>query len=1075
MLRHVCASSDLSTHMVLAIWTRRYQSKRADNDAQATMIYRFQDFELDEARLKLRRAGVDVAIQARVLRALLYLVRHRDRVVLKDELCDAVWQEIVVSDAALAQVIMHVRKALGDEGEQQTLVKTVRGRGFRFIADVTALTVTPVAVAATHARPAQHSLLGRASELQTLLGFAESALHSRGACVVIGGEPGIGKTSLVEALSAEASARGIDVAWGKAWEDGGAPPFWPFIQVLRTLIDRHGLELLKRLSGASWPELAGLLAEALDGAEPAGPRVPAGESAKNRFRLFDAFSRLLRALCAGNAHVRPQLIVLEDLHACDEASLSLLRYLSRELSGAALLIVGTFRDLALAQLPALRALVDAVPPAQRLQLSALQPHDSALLLAKNLSEPPSQRLAACVHELSEGNPLCIAELARHITQGNLPQLSQASSLDTAVPERISQAVRMQLSSLPQETVEALTCASALGRSFAQPTLARLLAVSELQLLERLAPALACGMLRPPSNAAAELCFAHALVRNAVYAELSSHRRARLHQSIAELLEQRADPALMPLFELAHHYHLAASSGGRLKAIEFAVRAAEHAGEMRAFEASAELHERAFALSTLHGVSSMELLSQAFWTGAACYMAGQLAQAVHYFDRAAEIARKLKAHDAVAEAVGAACFVLRGTIMFDRVRHQQIREALRMLPEGDSLMKAALIAVSTLGELPHDALLRRRAAAQQGIAMARRLGEPIALAQALSSSHLALWGTAHPDELAVIANELVAVAREIADSETLLDALIWRISDSFERGDAERMDVDATEYLSLLDGHHSGWHRYMAAIVQCMQESCLGNFARADALSLRAAELGEQQREPSARSFYAVRQLFRWLDGRVECSEGCELDPPAQLPTAYHALWLLAWVRCGRERQARTALGIARTRGFENIPLSPLRRPTLAVYALCACELDDSDRAEALYQALLEYDGQHIVLQPGVYIGPTAYFLGMLAARLDRASSAAQHFESALLACETMRSRSGLWRVQQGYARMLIQSARPASTPAAHGTLAHARAEQLVAQAHGLSEELDCEPWKNQTLELMRELQRLQPRLTQVAG
>jgi DNA-binding winged helix-turn-helix (wHTH) protein/tetratricopeptide (TPR) repeat protein len=1068
--------------MVLAFWTRRYQSKRADNDAQATMIYRFQDFELDEARLELRRAGVDVAIQARVLRALLYLVRHRDRVVLKDELCDAVWQEIVVSDAALAQVIMHVRKALGDEGEQQTLLKTVRGRGFRFIADVTVLTGTSVAVAAAPALPAQHALLGRASELQTLLGFAEAALHNRGACVVIGGEPGIGKTTLVEALSAEVSARGVDVAWGKAWEDGGAPPFWPFIQVLRALIDRHGLERMKRASGASWPELAGLLARALDGAEPAGPRVPSGESARNRFRLFDAFSRLLRALCADSTHARPQLIIIEDLHACDEASLSLLRYLSRELSGAALLIVATYRDVALAQLPALRALVDAMPPAQRLQLSALQPHDSALLLAKNLSEPPSQRLAACVHELSEGNPLCIAELARHISQGNLPRLSGASSLDTAVPERIGQAVRMQLSSLPAETVAALTCASAFGRSFTQPVLAQLLAVSELQLLERLAPALSCGIVRASSSAAAELCFAHALVRNAIYAELASHRRAQLHQSIAELLEQRADPALVPVFELAHHYHLAACSGGRLKAIEFAVRAAGHAAEMRAFEASAELYERAFALSTLEGVPSQELLSRATSAGVACYMAGQLAQAVSYFDRAAEIARKLKAYPELALAVGSTCFVLRGTLMFDRARHQHVREALRALPDGDSAIKAMLLAIGTLGESAQDPLVQRRAAAHQGIAMARRLGDPTVLVRALSSGHLALWGSVPPDELAAIANELVAVSRAVEDGEMLLDALLWRILDSFERCDVDTMEADSSEYLTLLDAHHSGWHRYMVAILQSMQESCHGNFADADALSLRAAELGEQQREPSARSFYAVRQLFRWLDGRVECVDGCELDPPWQLPAAYHPLWLLAWVRCGRERQARSALAIARSRGFEHIPLSPLRKPTLAVYALCACELDDLDSAEELYRALLEFDGQLIVLQPGVCVGPTAYFLAVLAAKLERASSAARHFEAALLACQTMRSRSGLWRVQQDYARMLIQAARRASTPltqaatAGHGLHApHARAEQLLAQARSLSEELNCEPWRKQTLELTRELQRLQPRLTQVAG
>ncbi|HET8938363.1 MAG TPA: AAA family ATPase, partial [Polyangiales bacterium] len=268
------------------------------------MIYRFQDFELDEARLELRRSGVDIAIQARVLRALIYLVRHRDRVVLKDELCDAVWQDIVVSDAALAQVIMHVRKALGDEGEQQTLVKTVRGRGFRFIADVQEL--APPAVATMPIAPARQpspALVGRSCELQRLLLACDGALQGRGQCLLVAGEPGIGKSSLVEALASEANARGLAVLWGKAWEDGGAPPFWPFIQVLRALVERYGLEHLQRLSGPSWTELAALLAEALDGAEPAGPRAPAGESAKNRLRLFDALARLLRALCVGQAAV----------------------------------------------------------------------------------------------------------------------------------------------------------------------------------------------------------------------------------------------------------------------------------------------------------------------------------------------------------------------------------------------------------------------------------------------------------------------------------------------------------------------------------------------------------------------------------------------------------------------------------------------------------------------------------------------------------------------------------------------------------------------------------------------------
>lgn len=116
----------------------------------------------------------------------------------------------------------------------------------------------------------------------------------------------------------------------------------------------------------------------------------------------------------------------------------------------------------------------------------------------------------------------------------------------------------------------------------------------------------------------------------------------------------------------------------------------------------------------------------------------------------------------------------------------------------------------------------------------------------------------------------------------------------------------------------------------------------------------------------------------------------------------------------------------------------------------------------------------MYLGPTAYFLGELAAKLDRPNSAAQHFEAALHMCRTMCSRTGAWRVQQSYARMLIQLARRGA--ALDGPLGpQARAEQLLTQARQLTEDLSCEPWHKQTLDLMRELQRLPPRLAQAAG
>ncbi|HET8937285.1 MAG TPA: hypothetical protein VFN67_27775 [Polyangiales bacterium] len=681
-----------------------------------------------------------------------------------------------------------------------------------------------------------------------------------------------------------------------------------------------------------------------------------------------------------------------------------------------------------------------------------------------------------MHELSGGNPLCIAELARQIGQGNLPLLSQTSSLENAVPERISQAVRLQLSALPEYTTLALQCAAAIGRHFQQPLLAQLLELSELQLLEQLAPALECGILRASSAAPSELSFAHALVRNAVYAELASYRRAQLHRHIAEALEQRADPALLPLHELAHHYHLAAASGSRRKAIEYAERAAVHAGEMRAFETAAELHERAFALSNLELVPFSEMLLRAFGAGAACYAAGQLEKSVHYYDCAADIARQNQSHIAVAEAVGAACFVLRGTIMFDRARHRQLKDALRALPEGDSGIKAMLLAASTLGEHSAGALLQRRAAARAGIAMARRLAEPSVLAQGLSTSHHALWGGAHPTELLEIANELVELAGSIGDNELLLDALLWRVSDSLELGLAESVERDCAEYLTLLDGHHSGWHRYMGAILQYVQVMCCGDLAGSDQLSKRAAELGVRQHEPSALSFLAVRSLFRWLDGYADSCGTFVQDPPRDLPSEYHAFWVLAWARSGRERQARAALATARARGFASLPLNPLRRPALAIYGLCASELGELECAAELYTLLLEHDGLHLVLQPGAYLGPCAYFLGMIAAKLERPKAAAEHFEAALRECQAMRSRTSLWKAQLSYARLLIALARRgASHPLENARSPQLHAEQLLIHAASLSEELNCEPWQHQTAALREELQHLAPRLTQVAG
>ena len=175
-------------------------------------------------------------------------------------------------------------------------------------------------------------LIGRERELD-LLGGALAGLASRqGRLLLLAGEAGIGKTSLVDAIAKRAAAGGQPVLWGRCWEAGGAPPFWPWTQVLRAARD-------VAVDGER-AEVERVLGRLLSGAAPDGPS-PDSEPVQARFRLFDEVAGLLRRL----AERTPLLIALDDLHAADQSSLLLLRFVARgALHDLPLLLLGTYRD-----------------------------------------------------------------------------------------------------------------------------------------------------------------------------------------------------------------------------------------------------------------------------------------------------------------------------------------------------------------------------------------------------------------------------------------------------------------------------------------------------------------------------------------------------------------------------------------------------------------------------------------------------------------------------------------------------------------------------------------------------------
>ena len=512
------------------------------------MIYAFDDFELDEELFELRYRGEIVPLQARVWKTIAHLIEQRTRVVSKAELLETVWAGTAVSETAISQVIMLARKALHDESEQPHIIKTVRGRGFRFVAEVQVVPARrapsrPSSVGPAPAASTAQALIGRDPELALLEQRVAEAERGQGALLLIEGEPGIGKSTLVAELAKSAGARGLPVLWGKAWEEGGAPPFWPWVQVLRGLIERHGAAASRGALGEAFSELRAIAPELHRRRADAGgaPDLRSGRRARaipDVRRHGPAVARDdqrdARRRRAGAAR-GPWVIILEDLHAVDHASVQLLRFVSQDLDGLSLLIVGTFRDLELAGHGALASLVSGLAPAQRMKLRGLSLPQVERLLERRLGRAPAPPFTEAVQQLSGGNPLLVSELARPTSRARAQSICRrsprsrcpsASRKRCAASSRSCRRRRATRWPRPRRSAE----------SSPYPCSASLLGCDEPALLERLEPALRRGLIHGATNASARLIFSHATVCNAIYSGQTPTRRIELHRRVAELLE-----------------------------------------------------------------------------------------------------------------------------------------------------------------------------------------------------------------------------------------------------------------------------------------------------------------------------------------------------------------------------------------------------------------------------------------------------------------------------------------------------------------------------------------------------------
>ncbi|MCH8062826.1 MAG: AAA family ATPase, partial [Chloroflexi bacterium] len=424
----------------------------------------------------------------------------------------------------------------------------------------------------------------------------EDALSGNGRLVLLAGEPGIGKTRMAHELAAYAGRRDANVLWGRCHEDRGAPPYWPWVQVIRSYAREHESDQLLSEMGSGASEIAEIVSDVKERLPDLQPSPPLETAEQARFHLFDSITTFFR----NASQNQPLLVVLDNLHWADRPSLLLLEFMAREMGDARSLVLGTYRDSDISASHNLSATLGEVarePLFQQIRLEGLSEKEvESFLHSAAQTEPPAE-LVEAVYAKTEGNPFFMTEVVRLLVQDGAfgsgisdPEGAAATDgLSLGIPDSVRLAIGRRISHLSQECHRTLTVASVIRREFGLDELGCLMdGEGSVELLGAMEEAIAARMIEEIPASVGRYQFEHVLIQETLADELSTLRRAELHARIGEVLEDLYDIDAGPhADELAYHF----LRGGVIdKAAEYALMAGDRASAIYAWEQAIAQYE-----------------------------------------------------------------------------------------------------------------------------------------------------------------------------------------------------------------------------------------------------------------------------------------------------------------------------------------------------------------------------------------------------------------------------------------------------------------------------------------------------